>query len=35
MVKVLENQVVDLDIMPGKKPEDVQAQVQGQVDAAG
>ncbi len=35
MVKVLENQVVDLDVMPGKKPEDIQNQVQGQVDAAG
>ncbi|KAI9779791.1 MAG: hypothetical protein M1835_004628, partial [Candelina submexicana] len=35
MVKVLENQVVDLDVMPGKKPEDIQAQAQQQVQQAG
>lgn len=34
-MKVLENQVVALDIMPGKKQEDIQAQAQAQVDAAG
>ena len=34
-MKVLENQVVDLDLMPGKKKEDLPAEMQGQVDEAG
>ncbi len=29
MVKVLENSVVDLDVMPGKKGEDMQKSVDG------
>ena len=34
-MKVLENSIVDLDVLPGKKPEDLQAQAQTQVDQAG
>ena len=35
MVKVLENRVVDLDILPGTKEQQLMAQAQTQVDAAG
>ncbi|MCJ1308601.1 hypothetical protein MMC25_002254 [Agyrium rufum] len=35
MVKVLENRVVDLDIMPGKQQDELMAEAQTQVDAAG
>ena len=35
MVKVLENRIIDLDILPGTKEEQLMAQAQTQVDAAG
>ena len=35
MVKVLENRVIDLDLLPGTKEEQLMAQAKTQVDAAG
>jgi hypothetical protein len=35
MVKVLENRVVDLDIMPGKEEQELQSAMRKQLDEAG
>lgn len=35
MVKVLENKVVDLDLLPGKEQQELKAQAQAQLDKAG
>ena len=35
MVKVLENQVIDLDLLPGKQQQELKALAQAQVDSAG
>lgn len=35
MVKVLENQIVDLDLLPGKEQQELKAKIQAQIDAQG
>ena len=35
MVKVLENQIVDLDLLPGKEQQELKAKLQAQLEAQG
>ena len=35
MVKVLENQIIDLDLLPGKEQQELKAKIQSQLEAQG
>jgi hypothetical protein len=35
MVKVLENQIIDLDLLPGKEQQELKAQIQAHLNKAG